>query len=123
MAGACTSVRGAALAGLIDETRSIFLTSPSATTYDPQLPNSLRLVALDTFTKRAEQEKLKIFGELIDVDTDLPIERDAARVFIQASTAGEYVEDLICEVVCQELYRDVAVRTEDASRIALGRTK
>ena len=119
MPGAYTSVRGTALADLIHETRLTFLAGPPVAAYDPQLPNSLQLVALETFTKKARPDKLKILGDAIDTDTDVPIEREAVDVFVHASTTGAYLEDLICEIVCQELYKDVAVRVEDSGRRAL----
>jgi hypothetical protein len=75
-------------------------------------------VALETFAKKARPDKLKILGDAIDADTDLPIERDATDIFVHASTAGAYLEDLICDIVYQELYKDVAVRAEDISRLA-----
>ncbi len=116
--GAYTSVKGAALASLVHETRSTFLASPRVAAYDPQLPNSLRLVALEAFASKAKSDKLHILSDAIDADTDLPIERDATEIFVHASTAGAYLEDLVCEIVCQELYKDAVVRTEDTSRYA-----
>jgi len=116
--GAYTSVRGAALASLVHETHSTFLAGPRATTYDPHLPNSLRLVALESFAKKTKRDKLRVLGDVVDADIDLPIERDASEIFVHASTAGAYIDDLVCELVCQELYKDAAVRVEDASRLA-----
>lgn len=83
---------------------------------DRQLPNSLRLVALEIFAKKAKPDKLEILGDVIETDTDLPIEREANEMFSEVTTAGSYVEDLVGEIVCQVLYADSDIRAEDESR-------
>jgi len=116
MPGAYAAVSGAALVALIHDVRTTFLARPPVTAADPQLPNSLRLVALETFAQRAKPDKLKILADVIETDTDLPIEREASQVFSDAGTAGAYVEDLVCEIACQVLYADADIRSEDERR-------
>jgi hypothetical protein len=116
MPGAYTDVTGAALVGLIHETRTTFLAEPRVAAYDPQLPNSLRLVALEVFTSKSKESQLEVLGDVIEADTDLPIERDSSDIFPHAGTAGAYVADLICEIVCQVLYDDLDIRDEDEHR-------
>ncbi len=116
MPGTYTTVRGAALVGVVHEIRTVFLARPPVADHDPQLPNSLRLVALEVFTAKAKREKLGIVGDIIDADTNLPIDREAADIFADASTAGAYLDDLVCEIVCQALNDDPNVRVEDESR-------
>jgi hypothetical protein len=116
MPGAYATVRGAALVALIHEIRSAFLACPAVAVVDPQLPNSLRLVALEAFAKKARSDKLKILGDVVETDTDLPIEREASKIFLDAGTAGAYIEDLVCEIACQVLYADTDIRAEDESR-------
>jgi hypothetical protein len=119
MPGAYAAVKGAALVALIREIRRRFLASPAVAAADPQSPNSLRLVALETFAAKGKPEKLEILGEIVDTDTDLPIERDASEIFADAGTAGPYIEDLVCEIACQVLYADRDVRMEDRRRVQL----
>jgi hypothetical protein len=116
MQGTYTTVRGAALVGLVHEVRTVFLARPPVAEHDPQLPNSLRLVTLEVFTAKATHEKLGIVGDILDADTNLPIEREAADIFVDASTAGAYLDDLVCEIVCQALADDPEVPTEDERR-------
>ncbi|HUB73953.1 MAG TPA: hypothetical protein VL979_07955 [Solirubrobacteraceae bacterium] len=116
MPGAYTSVRGAALVGLIRETRSAFLAGPPVATYDPELPNSLRLVALETYTGKDKSDQLVIVADVIGSDTDLLIERTPEDIFRHAGNAGAFVEDLVCEIVCQVLSTDSEIVAEDQSR-------
>ena len=116
MPGAYTSVRGAALVGLIRETRSTFLAGPPEAAYDPELPNSLRLVALEAYTRKAKSDQLIIVADVIGSDTDLPIERAPEDIFRHSGNAGAFVEDLVCEIVCQVLSTDSEVLAEDESR-------
>jgi hypothetical protein len=53
---------------------------------------------------------------VIDIDTDLPIEHAPNDMFRHAGTAGAYLEDLVCEIVCQVLAADADIRAEDKSR-------
>src|SRR5271154_1132819 len=110
MPGAYTNVRGAALVGLIQETRTTFLARPRVAASDPQLPNSLRLAALEVFMAKPKDDQLSVLGDAIGVDTDLPIERDCSDVFAHASTAGAYLADLIGEIVSRVLYDDPDIR-------------
>lgn len=116
MPGAYASVKGTALAGLIHETRSLFIARPPVATYDPQLANSLRLVALEAFAGKPKHDKLEILGDVMETDADLPIEREPSEIFPEGGTAGSYVQDLVCEIVCQALYLDADTRAEDERR-------
>jgi hypothetical protein len=116
MPGAYATVKGAALVALIRETRSTFQARPAVAAVDPQLPNSLRLVALETFATKTRSEKLDILGDVMGSDTDLPIERAASEIFSDAGTAGAYVEDLVGEIACQVLYAEADIRAEDERR-------
>jgi hypothetical protein len=119
MPGAYTDVKGAVLVGLIHETRDTFLARPPIAAFDPKLPNSLRLVALEVFSTKPRADQLEVLGDLIEADVDLPIERASGDVFVHAGTAGAYVADLICEIVCQALYDEPHIRTEDERRVRI----
>jgi hypothetical protein len=82
-------------------------------------PNCLRLVALDELEARSTREQLAILKDLLDLNPALVVERAEEDIFPYASTAGDYIIDLVCAVAEQILHRDEAIREEDYRRIAL----
>jgi hypothetical protein len=112
-------VDGASLVDFIFEVRKEFL-SRSPRESDDRHPNSLRLVAIDTFESMTTEEQLAVWRDLIDDNPALHLARDDSRDIFEFSDApAAYLTDLTCEVICQILYRDRSIREEDNRRLAL----
>ena len=110
---------GAKLADLILEVRREFVHRTPRGHDDELRPNSVRLVALDVFEGKPAGEQALVVVDLLEADSGLALGRDHSDLFRYADTAGDYLADLVCEVVYTVLARDPTIRLEDKRRIEL----
>jgi|SRR3984957_13242386 len=83
-------------------------------------PNSIRLVAIETFEDNTTDEQLAVLRDLIEANPGLIVEHAQNRnVFEYSDTAASYITDLVCHIVCQVVARDSDIRLEDDRRRAL----
>jgi hypothetical protein len=120
MPGAYTYVDGANLVGLILEVHDEFLARLAYDPDDARRPNSLRLVAIDVFEGKPLDDQLLVIRDLMAADASLSIMRDEKDdAFTYSHTAGDYMTDLVCQVVYQVLSRNPRIRSEDERRMEL----
>lgn len=117
--GAYAYLEGDALAEFIFAVRDGFVTSEACARDDAHQANSMRLVALDVFEGKSLDERLRVVRDLLASNLELVITRDSREIFAHADTPAAFISDLACEVACQVLARDPAMRAEDGRRLRL----
>jgi hypothetical protein len=119
MAGAYTYVDGADLVDLILETRDEFIARLPYELDESRRPNSVRLTAIDVFESKSTSGQLRILRDLFESNPGLIVARSSNAIFAHSDTPASYITDLVCEVVCQVLARDPAIRDENQRRLEL----
>ncbi len=116
MGGAYSYVDGDALIDLIVEVRSRFERDLRDDSDEGPRLESLHLVAIDVLEGKTTDEQLAVLRDLIDLNPGLRVARDSKGIFANSDTPAAYITDLVCEVVCQVLWRNPALRAEDKRR-------
>lgn len=117
--GAYAYIDGNALVDLVLEIRDEFLARIPYEMDDARRPNSLQLVAIDVLEEKATEDQLRILRDLIELNPDFIVARGSEEIFAHADTPATHIADLICEVACQVLRRNLELRNEDERRLAL----
>lgn len=120
MSTAYSYVAGDNLWRLILRVREDFVARGPYEDDETRHPNSIRLVAIETFEDKTTDEQLAVLRDVIEANPGLIVEHEQNRdVFEYSDTVASYITDLICHVVCQIVARDPDIRLEDNRRRAL----
>jgi hypothetical protein len=117
MAGRYSYVDGAHLTKLILEVRREFISRVPLGPDDPSRPNTVRLVAIDTFESCPVEDQVGILSDLLTQDPGVAVRISPGDdPFRYSDVAADYLTDFVCHIVCQVLARDPYIADEDRKR-------
>jgi hypothetical protein len=105
---------GENLRHLVDEVRREFFSRGAQ-----QYRDSTRVVAIEVFDGLSVDAQVAIAADLVRADFGMVLDRDVEDIFKASDTPQAIVVDLVCEIVCQELFNDPIVVMENEHREAL----